>query len=207
VTGSTHPMNCPRALARDLRVLRGAALLLLTWGCVSAKINVVDERTALENQILGQYEELDRELLLVASVRAAPTPASATPTGEVAGPGLPAISRLRDEALRARQTQQFNRDDLDELKGKGCLGEGGDGLLAPRDCEAAGGPAVAERIARLVETENQARRSILRYVLASSPDLTEQDLPKLTAAWSRLAREQARPGEWIQDPAGEWKHK
>ena len=176
-------------------------LAALASACVEAKIQVVDERTALENQILGQYEELDRELLLVASVRAAPAGGG--------GPeaGLPVVSRLRDEALRARQTQQFNRDDLDELKAKGCLGEGGDGMLKPRECEASRETSVAERVARLVEAENQARRSILRYVVASSPDLTEQDLPKLTAAWSRLAHEQARPGEWIQDAGGAWKQK
>jgi len=32
-------------------------------------VTVVDERTALENQVLGTYEELNQEVLLVASVR------------------------------------------------------------------------------------------------------------------------------------------
>ena len=32
-------------------------------------VTVVDERTALENQVLGTYQELNQEVLLVASVR------------------------------------------------------------------------------------------------------------------------------------------
>ena len=32
-------------------------------------VTVVDERTALENQVLGTYQELNQEVMLVASVR------------------------------------------------------------------------------------------------------------------------------------------
>ena len=36
---------------------------------VDVNVTIVDQKTALENQILGSYEELGNEVLLLASVR------------------------------------------------------------------------------------------------------------------------------------------
>jgi len=48
-----------------------ALLMLALSGCTLAKVdvNVVSERTALENQVLGSYNALTQDVLLVASVR------------------------------------------------------------------------------------------------------------------------------------------
>ena len=102
-----------------LSVVSIAGLAVLISGCVSAKINVVGERTALENQILGSYEELDRDMQLLASVRAVDA------QGKTHQPQ--SYTQERRQAILARQTQQFNRDDIDELKQAGCIGETQDG--------------------------------------------------------------------------------
>lgn len=167
--------------------------------CVSARINVVDERTALENQILGGYQELDRDLQLVASVRAAD---GSSPAGRTS-----AFSELRARAVRARQTQQLNRDDIDELKHLGCLGEASDGLLATRPCEAISDSSVPERTKRVIEAENAARKLIVEFVVATSPDLSQADLPQIVRAYTRLQQEQSKSGEWIQDSSGQWLRK
>jgi hypothetical protein len=189
----------PRRHPSFALILIGALTLL--DGCFSAKINVVDERTALENQILGSYQELDSNLQLLASVRD-PAPAAAAGAAD-----LSQFSLARRKAIAARQTQQFNRDDVDELKGLGCLGEGQDGLLAERPCEATRDPVVAERLAKLLPSENQARAILFRFVIASSPELGEADLPQVVSAFARIQQEQARKGDWIQAPAGEWVQK
>jgi uncharacterized protein YdbL (DUF1318 family) len=173
-----------------------AFLTLLFSGCVSAKINVVDERTALENQILGSYEELDRDMQLLASVRAVDSSGKTQPP--------PSYTQERQQAIVARQTQQFNQDDIDELKKAGCIGEAKDGILAARPCDRSSDKSVAERLERLIASENQARGVILRFAVTTSPDLTEKDLPQVTEAYARMQREKARTGEWIQQPAGEW---
>lgn len=182
-----------RAVVTLIFIAGSAALLS---GCVSAKINVVDERTALENQILGSYQELDRDMQLLASVRAVDA------EGKAQAP--PSYTDQRRQAILARQTQQFNRDDIDELKQAGCLGEAGDGTLAKRTCDRASDPAVAARLQRLIASENQARGVILRFAVTTSPDLTDRDLPQVTAAYARMQREKARSGEWIQKIPGEW---
>ncbi len=170
---------------------------LFLCGCVSAKINVVDERTALENQILGSYKQLDRDMQLVASVR----------DSDQAGAGRGRLVAARRRAIQARRVIQFNADDLDELKRSGCLGEGMSGMLIGRDCQAASDPAIEKRIERLIESENRARGVILRFIVAESPDLTEKDLPQLTEAFVRMRREEAKTGEWIQLDSGAWQKK
>ena len=176
--------------------ITAGALAVLLCGCVSAKINVVDERTALENQILGSYEELDRDMQLLASVRAVDSGGKTRPP--------PSYTQERKQAITARQTQQFNQDDIDELKKAGCIGEAKDGTLAARPCERSSDQTVAQRLERLIASENQARGVILRFAVTTSPDLTEKDLPQVTEAYARMQREKAKTGEWIQQPSGEW---
>jgi len=159
---------------------------------------VVDERTALENQILGTYEELDRDMQLLVSVRAAPADE---------GPGEQPLSRARQKAIQARRTRLFNRDDVDELKRAGCLGEAKDGKLAARACKASSDAEIAARIERILASENEARFVILEFVVQASPDLTVKDLPQVIDAHVRTQRENARPGEWIQLDSGEWVQK
>jgi uncharacterized protein YdbL (DUF1318 family) len=175
-------------------ILAGPAVLLS--GCVSAKINVVDERTALENQILGSYEELDRDMQLLASVRGVDA------EGQAQAP--PNYTRQRQLAIAARQTQKFNRDDVDELKQAGCIGEANDGTLSKRPCEPASDPTVAARLKRVIAAENQARSVILHFAVTASPDLTEKNLPQVTATYARMQREKAKSGEWIQKSDGKW---
>jgi uncharacterized protein YdbL (DUF1318 family) len=165
-------------------------------GCVSASISVVDERTALENQILGSYEELDHNLQLLASVRAVDASGNTKKT--------PNFSDIRKQAIQARQTHQFNHDDVEELKQKGCLGEANDGTLSARPCTQSSEPATAERIKRIIESENEARKIILQFIVTTSPDLTEKDLPEVSKAYTRMQHETAKPGEWVQLDSGEW---
>lgn len=182
-----------------LPVVAAGALAVLLSGCVSAKINVVDERTALENQILGSYEELDRDMQLLASVR------SVDSAGKTQPP--PSYTQQRQQAIVARQTQQFNQDDIDELKKAGCIGEAKGGTLAARPCERSSDQTVAQRLERLIASENQARGVILRFAVTTSPDLTEKDLPQVTETYARMQREKAKTGEWIQQPDGKWVRK
>lgn len=176
----------------------GLSCLVLV-ACVSAKINVVDERTALENQILGSYEELDKDLQMVASVRAVDPDGQSKP--------VPSFHEIRQRAIEARQTQQFNRDDIDELKKAGCLGEGSDGLLKARDCADQAKPEVAGRIQRMLKSENECRGVLLDFVVTTSPDLTREDLPSVQKAYARMNREAAAPGHWVQGDDGKWAQK
>jgi hypothetical protein len=169
-------------------------------GCrFSAKVSVVDERTALENQILGQYQELDHNLQLLASVRDDIQADTASQP--------PRFSTIRAKAIHARQTQLFNRDDIDELKQMGCLGETNQATLAIRPCPEESDPAISGRLKRLIDSENEARKTIILFIVTTSPDLTKKDLGAVSRVYAQITREQAQPGSWIQLADGQWQKK
>ncbi len=88
---------------------------------VGVNVTVVDQKTALENQILGSYEELGNEMLVVASVRLVDEEGKLKTIAE--------ILKSKKTAIRAMQRQEFNKDDIQKFKQTGCAGEGNEGLL------------------------------------------------------------------------------
>ncbi len=92
-------------------------LAFLLAGCTLAKVDVdvVSERTSLENQVLGTYNRLSSEVMLVASVR------GITPGGKIVPP--PPRSNEQQEAVDALETTAFHADDIDRFKRLGWLGK------------------------------------------------------------------------------------
>jgi uncharacterized protein YdbL (DUF1318 family) len=181
-------------------------LPLLLAGMVGCTFNfeLTSQRTALENQVMGAYKELDDDLVLVSSVRAAGAPAA--PAAALA-PG-------QKKALDARQNQEFNRDDVDELKANGVLGETAAGGLAllPRDvvrteATATPTPAMLRLAATLIAEENRDRAEIWRRIIDGNGNLTEKDLPDVRKTYAKLQREATQPGQWCQDETGTWRRK
>jgi len=158
-------------------------------------VNVVDERTALENQVLGTYKELNQEVMLVASVRYIDPKGKLKKVKEVP-PG-------KKKVARAIQRASFNKDDIDRLKKDSVLGEnnkGGITLLAPDKVEA-GRQAFVEN---LVKEENADRAVIMYRVIETNEKLTEKDLPRVRKMFASLNRDKARIGEMVQLENGQW---
>jgi hypothetical protein len=80
-------------------------------------VTIVDQKTALENHILGNYKELGNEMLLD-SVRSVDEEGKLIPFIEV-----PKGKML---ALKAIKRQEFNRNDVLEFQSTLCVGEGND---------------------------------------------------------------------------------
>ncbi|MCS6896428.1 MAG: YdbL family protein [Nitrospira sp.] len=190
-----------------MRTVRSGGLLtsvLLGWitaaGCGGPLVGVtiVDEKTALENQVLGSYQELTQEVLLVASVR------YIDPEGRLVP--RPPVPPGKEAAIRAMQRSAFNKDDIDRLKAEGILGEnleGGLTILAPEKI-------AADRQAfvnNLVEEENADREVLMQRILATNETFTPQDLPKVRRTFAALNRDRARSGDWIQREDGQWVRK
>ena len=102
---------------RNLKVWAGLAAILWLTACgklLGVDVTIVDQKTALENQILGSYEELGKEMLLLASVRSVDEEGKLKTVAEIP-PG-------KREAIRAMQRQEFNRDDIQDFKKTGIAG-------------------------------------------------------------------------------------
>lgn len=185
--------------AGSWRRVAPAALIVaaLASGCVRAAGSVA-EPTALERQLLGAYQQLDRELVWVSSVRGpASAPTAAAAEGDVA-------------ALRMRLLQRFNEDDREQLADWRCVAEGRDAELLAAPCSRlAADPTWQEIRARVLREENEARAVIIDWAAANvarGRGLREAD-PKLRArvraAYAEVMREAADPDHLVEAASGE----
>ena len=190
-------------------------LLLLTVaalfsGCTLArvKVDVVSERTSLENQVLGTYNALDREMLLVASVRGVDA------EGHVQNP--PRQSREQQDVLLAMQVLSFHEDDLQGFRQLGWVGENKEGFLTvfpitkenvPQELKEFAERYKEEELTSVVGKINSAREVVMQRVIALNENFTEADLPAVRGVFAKLNAENARSGEKYQAEDGTWKVK
>lgn len=184
--------------------------LFLLGGCTLARVNVemVSERTALENQILGTYNSLDTRMLLAASVR------GVDETGAVTAP--PRQSGTYRDALAAVQTLAFHADDLSAFMRLGWVGENNRGYLSAFELENEEIPAeladFADRYTRgefehVVNRVNSARQVLMERVIYLNENLKDSDMPKIERVFADLRAAESPPGTLVQTETGAWQKK
>jgi len=161
-------------------------------------VEVTSHRTALENQVLGSHQELDEELVLVSSVR------SPRDKGAEA-------SSLGKKVLRAKQLQEFNRDDIDELKDSQVIGETNQGVLTllPKDVGMVhkAKPETVKLATLVIEEENRSRQVIWMHRIATNDNLQDKDLPGIRRTFAKTQWDTAKAGHWFQAEDGGWRRK
>ncbi|ACH37474.1 hypothetical protein Gbem_0445 [Citrifermentans bemidjiense Bem] len=195
-----------------VRVGSGASLLLLAallfGGCTLAKVdvNVVSERTSLENQVLGTYNALSEDVLLVASVR------GVSPTGKVDAPQK--HSPEHQEAAQALEAIAFHADDVDTFKRLGWVGESLEGTLAPferalpekapADLKAFAARFTEGEFKQVVDEVNRSREILMLRVVRTNENFTAKDLPAIRKVFARINRQNSAPGTRVQGDDGKW---
>ena len=183
------------------KIMTTALVVFALSGCaeklVDVNVTIVDQKTALENQILGSYEELGNEVLLLASVRSVDEEGKLKPTVE--------IPQGKLKALRALQRQEFNRDDIQEFKQILVAGEGKDGFLQFFENERTKTDTQFKEFSKaIIAEENEDRLIVLQRIVATNENFTEKDLPRVQKISASLNRDNAKPGEKIQLENGDW---
>lgn len=175
-------------------------ILLLLSACgklVDVDVTVVDKKTALENQVLGSYEELGKETILLASVRSVDENGKLQSVAEIP-PG-------KLKAVRALQRVEFNRDDILRFKKLGCAGEGNAGYMQFFECEETrNDPESKEFIQAIIKEENQDRLAILERIIATNVNFSKGDLSKVQKIYAKLNKDNSEPGVKIQTEDGRW---
>ncbi len=175
-------------------------ILLLQTGCsrnlFSVNLFVVDEKTALEQQVLGTYSEIGRDLDVFASVRAV------NPDGSLETP--PEMTEQQKALTEAMNNRRYNRDDVDQLLLARIVGEGNQGFLvklvdsAPEDFELS-----SNLIEEVLREENQDRTVLLDRLMLT-PGVTPRDKEEVSYILAELNQDLAPPGSRIQSRAGQW---
>jgi uncharacterized protein YdbL (DUF1318 family) len=184
------------------------SLALLISGCTLAKVdvNVVSERTSLENQVLGTYNSLSEDMLLVASVR------GVSPSGKIDAP--PQHTPEQQDATRALETIAFHADDVETFKRFGWVGENQEGLLTPFTREPpkvtstelksfAANYSEAE-FQQVIKEVNQAREVLMMRVVQTNENFTLKDLPVIRKVFAKINRHNSALGSKVQDADGRW---
>ena len=187
-----------------------ALAIFFMGGCTIAQVDVsvVGERTALENQILGTYNALDQDMLMLASAR------SVNAEGEI----LPAPNQSREfkDAVFAMQTLAFYQDDAAAFKALGWAGEGNDGLLKIIGFNKVKAPSFLKDFAQTVSEKefenvinqiNTSRMTVMQRVIQVNENLSSADLPRVRRIFADLNRKEALAGEKVQNSDGSWTDK
>ena len=186
----------------------GLCALMLLAGCTLAKVDVkvVSERTSLENQVLGSYNSLSEDLLLVASVR------GVSPTGKIDAP--PRRSPEQQDATRALETVSFHADDLESFKRLGWVGENRDGLITPfprdipksvpADLKSFVSLYTDDEFRQVIDEVNQSREVLMQRVVQTNENFTPKDLPAIRRVFAKINRQNSAPGTRVQADDGTW---
>ena len=176
------------------------AFLSIFAGC-TIQFDVTSQRTALENQILGTHKELDQDVVLISSVRAVDKDGSIKSN---------TFSTSHEMAVKAKQNQAYNQDDIKEFKDKQYVGENNDGLLEILPP----GTGLIESINRrdkkilkvIVAEENRDRGIIWNRIITMNPELGKEHYTTVVDTFKKQNYENGNSGYWYKRN-GKWTQK
>jgi uncharacterized protein YdbL (DUF1318 family) len=165
------------------------SLSLCACSLTTTKVIQIDKKSTLEQQFIGEYEELSDDLATIASVRA-----------DASGLGKSGNDPYA-RALQARRVQHFYKDDLDHARAQGCIGEATTGRVQAVPCSQASSQPAVER---LVAQENQARDALVDYTLSKISQPKDAERQLVWQALRRIVLETLPKGTPVQNNAGGW---
>lgn len=174
-----------------------AALFVVSCSIKAPEVNVTGEKTALENQVIGTYQEIEQDAWTLASVR------STTP-----GNKQPAMSKEKKKVFEAVQGRKFNKDDIDEFRKAGIVGENSKGLVEIRDqSKLDADPELKKRVIKIVETENGYRKIIMDRIMILNESAAKAGDDNVARIFAKINQDSSEPGTWIQKEDGTWTKK
>jgi uncharacterized protein YdbL (DUF1318 family) len=114
---------------------------------------------------------------------------------------VPEIRVQTPELMRAIRSRQARNPQIDQWKARGCIGETNQGLLEARPGQGCGG-----EVNSLIGADNTDRNFIYDTLMQQN-NMPAGDAPRVRAAFAKTNRDLAKPGEWIQQPNGQWTRK
>lgn len=170
------------------------AITLMSCSVKAPEVNVTGEKTALENQVIGTYQEIEQDAWTLASVR------STAP-----GKQQPTMSKEKKKVFEAVQGRKFNKDDIDEFKKAEIVGENNNGLLEIKNqSKLDADPELKKRVVKIIKTENGYRKIIMDRIMVLNESAAKAGGDSVARIFAKINRDNSGPGTWIQKEDGEW---
>lgn len=202
-------MRLMRMSWRGAQVALGLGLLT---GCLAVTINVTFPQEKIE-KAASSIEDLVREGKEAPPVKPAPKkndkkegqprlgPALAWLAPTPAEAQVPELRTRTPEVMASIESRRQRFPQVQQWKAKGCIGENSQGLL-----EARPGQGCGPEVTALINAENRDRMTLYQILLQQN-NMPPGDLVRVQAAFAKVNREKAAPGEWIQAENGQWVRK
>ena len=182
-------------------IILAAAAVSLISGCVIAppEIRLTGEKTLVENQIIGEYREIEDDAWSVSSVK----------TGVQRQQGARLLSG-DDKFVEAMKIRELNAPLVRAYKNEGSVGESAEGFLSymkidkyEKDRESRGA------LKTLIDDENRARRTVFERSLVSTgtTNPTGSDIALMGRKFAVDEQSRSLVNDWIQGSNGKWQRK
>lgn len=173
-------------------------LLILSAGCSikAPEVRVTGEMTALEQEVIGTYHQMEEDTWMIASTR------------DDDEKQMEEISSEKKKVLEALREQKFNKDDIDDFKRKGYVGENCGGLLEIRELKKLeDDPDKKKFVIELVKEENYDRKIIMDRVIELNFSLKDSEKKDVLGVFAKMYQDGSPKGSWIEFAEGVWKKK
>lgn len=173
----------------ELRTVTITSALLLS--ACSFKFELTSQKTALENQIMGNYRELEDDLIVT--------------NFEKTSKDIEVKSQRKSlasvELERAQKNREFNADDIKELKDSGIIGETSDGSvgLLPKSLGgvAQASPEQIKLAEALIDEENRDRGIIWKSSITEESKSKDSEESQIRTNFARDIFEKSPTGHWF----------
>ena len=160
------------------------------------EFNVTGEKTTLENQVLGAYQQIESDTWVIASTRSIGS-GQTTP-----------MSTRRRQVLEAVQNRKFNKDEIDEFKKEQVVGENNKGFLTILSSGKYDSDENYRRIVdQVVKEENLDREVVYERIVAINQSAAEAGQEERDQIFAKLNFDNSPSGTMIQKPDGDWSEK
>ena len=179
-------------------ILVVASILLVIIQCSVQvpEFNVTGEKTTLENQVLGAYQQIESDTWVIASTRSIGS-GQTTP-----------MSSQRKQVLDAVQNRKFNKDEIDEFKKEQVIGENNQGFLTILPLEKYNNDENYRRIVdQIVKEENQDREVVYERIIAINQSAAEAGQEERNQIFAKLNFDNSSSGTMVQKSDGTWSEK
>ncbi len=169
------------------------SLFLIQCSIRAPELNVTGEKTALENQVIGTYKQIEGGAWLIASSRA------------IGSSSTVEVPSAKKEVMEAVQNRKFNKDEIDELKRDKVIGENNRGyveVLPHKRYQS--DPEFKRYVDQLVAEENRDRQIIFARIILINEAAASADKEKINEVLCKLNYDNSAPGTMIQTPDGTW---
>lgn len=160
-------------------------------------IRLTGEKTPVENQIVGEYNELEQDAWSVSSVK----------TNVNRGEKSQSVRADDEQLLRAIKIREFNSERIREYKNDYALGESNSGYIVYKsNSKYDNNKEARDLINRLISEENKARETIFirTLILSGVKEPTKENIASRGTAFADEQRALSQKNDLIQEKSGEW---